>query len=152
MAKVVFVTLISLAAMSIILFLIAGYYPEEWYQYLPDFNLWAKQFFIPEELNRLRSLNQPLREELDDVTRKLWSVRQQHSVSEKKMSTLINLSISDAYNSNATKSELLEQAVEEEKLLSKRDHTSRVSFKQLIMTGLMTFILFKSIFLFNIGW
>ena len=131
--------------------LISETYPVELHEYLPNFNLIAKQVLMPEELADIRSGNKYAISQLNTVSSELKSIQAQRDILQDEVDTLNKLLVSEAYNVKPSKVQLLEQAIAEEKLLAEHEG-KQPNFKQLCLSGLIAFIILKSIILLNIGW
>lgn len=145
------IVIIFLSLFFISLLLISETYPSALHEYLPNFNLMAKQVLIPEELADIRSDNKYAISQLNAVSADLKSIQAQRDVLQHEVDTLNKLLVSNAYNVNPSKVQLLEQAIAEEKLLAEHEG-KQPNFKQLCLSGLIAFIILKSIILLNIGW
>ena len=114
----------------ILLMLISESYPASLKSYFFDFNLLAKQIFIPEEMVEIRYSKESASLALNDLSADLDSVRKQRNVLSNEVFTLNQLLISEAYNVKPSKVQLLEQALAEEKLLAENKEKPP-GFKQL---------------------
>ena len=125
--------------------------PPVLHEYSSNFNLFTKQIFIPEELADLRASNDLAKYKLQRITEDLHSIKVQRDTLQKEVETLSRLLESEAYNVKPSKTQLLEQALMEEKLLKEKVENGP-GFVQLCLSGFVAFVLLKSIILLNIGW
>lgn len=152
LGKICFAAIIILFTITLIfLIIIFEFYPAELHAYVLDIKLLAKQICIPKELADLRASNNHSIHRLNKVSAELNSLQQQKIGLQKEVGTIKKLLVSEAYDVKLSKDQLLKKAITEEKLMNDKTE-GQPGFTQLCLTGLVAYILLKSIILINIGW
>ena len=151
-SKICFYFFIFLLAAALLFFAIFfELYPVELQMYMPDLKLLLKQIIIPKELEQLRSCNDYSIYKLNKLSSEMRSLQDQKLILKQEVNTIKKLLVSEAYDVKPSKNQLLNKAVMEEKLLNEKTE-GQPGLVQLCFTGLVAYIILKSIILLNIGW
>lgn len=133
------------------LVLVMEQYPIYFKQYLPDFNLLAKEICIPDHLRLIREDVCNLQFKVDKTLNHLESVKQERDLLKQHVETIDKLIVSEAYDVKPSKSQLLKQAIKEDEIL-KEKKGQPPGVLQMLLAGFVTYVILQTANYLSLGW